>query len=105
MSVSFHSPIVPEQRLQRDELERGFVVFRCPASQGVWLPPSHYWSWRDRQDHAEADFEVDRNAQTIPATFTDGVLSDASTDSPAGKRCPEDGAFLIRHRVAHEVEF
>lgn len=27
------------------------------------------------------------------------------SDSRAGKRCPEDGGFLIRHRVGHGLDF
>jgi len=85
------SPVAKNTKLVRDQLEIGFTVFRCPESHGIWIPPKHYWAWRDKHSDKLEALEPENAEPTM--------------DSAAGKRCPEDGAFLIRHRVGYGLNF
>ncbi|MEM1445599.1 MAG: zf-TFIIB domain-containing protein [Planctomycetota bacterium] len=86
------SPIDQKTGLETHELTGGLRVMRCPVSGGAWLRPSAYWAWRERHD-------TDSLGESLGQDIT------PTSDSPAGKRCPEDGAFLIRHRVGHGLDF
>lgn len=86
------SPIDQQTGLETTELVDGLCVMRCPASGGAWLRPGAYWAWREGG-----------GAERVSAGDGEDVAPDA--DSAAGKRCPEDGAFLIRHRVGHGLDF
>lgn len=85
-------PIHEQEFLCRDELSPGLSILRCPEGGGAWVRPGAYWKWHER--HAD-DAAPDASAGTEPPI----------QDSPAGKRCPEDGAFLIRHDVGHGLDF
>jgi len=85
------SPVDANSALVRDTLPGGLNVLRCEKSGGVWIRPSFYWQWLEH--HAPDG-----------AAAGDGVDAPA-TDSRAGKRCPEDGYFLIRHRVGNGLDF
>lgn len=87
------SPLHPHSFLERTIMEPGIDAFRCPRSGGVWLPGKAYRRWRESLDTPIPD------AEGKPGS------DDTGEDSPAGKRCPEDGYFLIRHRVGHGLGF
>ena len=88
------SPIDRKTGLVTIELEPGLNAMSCPASGGLWLRPSAFWKWRESQPDPTPLGPVDDGQDLAPGN-----------DSPAGKRCPEDGAFLIRHRVGHGLYF
>ncbi len=87
------SPVDPTSRMVRETLSEGLVVLRCRASGGIWVRPSAYWGWLEKHD-------------ALPTPNPTDAGEDVPTeDSGAGKRCPEDGHFLIRHRVGHGLDF
>lgn len=86
------SPAAPGVGLVTEELEPGLKGMRCPKTGGVWLRAEAYRRWR-------ASDPGDAPADALPDAGEPGE------DSPAGKRCPEDGYFLIRHAVGHGVSF
>jgi len=67
----------------------------CPKSGGRWISAAAYWKWREMLGGPIPNLEFDRS----------GGQDLAGQDSAAGKRCPIDGAFLIRHRVGHGLDF
>jgi Zn-finger nucleic acid-binding protein len=89
------SPLVGTSVLARETLDDGLEVLRCPQSGGIWIRPVWYWRWLDR--HATESGQA--------GTDSVGGADVSATDSGAGKLCPEDGHFLIRHRVGHGLDF
>ena len=86
------SPLHPDVELVRDSLADGPPAWRCPASGGVWIDGTDYQAWRERHWKLQE-----------PEASPGEDMSDS--DSPAGKRCPVDGRFLIRHQVGHGLDF
>lgn len=85
------SPVPPHETMEKVSVPELPTARRCTMSGGLWIRPDAYWAWRARQPEgvlAEAD----------------GKEPPATEDSPAGKRCPEDGAFLIPHLVGHGLD-
>ena len=89
------SPLPPHAAMETVSFRGVPTARHCPVTGGLWIRPDAYWAWRAGQP--------DR----FPGLIEDGPAGDvaptdpAAADSPAGKHCPEDGAFLIRHRVGH----
>ncbi len=92
------SPIDHKTGLETVEVEPRLSAMRCPASGGMWLRPSAFWKWRESRD-------AEPVMQDEAPSADSGTDLPAPQDSPAGKRCPEDGHFLIRHRVGHGLDF
>lgn len=87
-------PIHIRTTLEPYSVEPGVQVQRCPRCEGAWMSMADYWAWRE----------------TLTAPLTDVEPTDMGRDAPpldsdAGKRCPCDGGFLIRHAVGHGVRF
>ncbi len=87
------SPVDEASTLEPVAIEPGFGAMRCAGSGGLWIRPAQYWTWREG---AEAYL-----TEHLPSLGAD----EPGCDSGAGKRCPEDGYFLIRHRVGHGLDF
>lgn len=87
------SPIDRTSEMERTTLKSGLTVFRCPKSDGYWIPADHYWRWS-----ALAEQSVDLEA------FGDYEPVEDDTARPA-LICPESGALLTRYRVGQDVEF
>lgn len=86
------SPVDVDVKLERTELEAGPVAYRCPKSAGVWVRSVDYQAWLAKPHEAGATVML----PPAPAEMV---------DSPAGKRCTEDGAFLIRQPVGRGLSF
>lgn len=84
----------------RDEVEPGLIGFR-PANGdgGWWLRHQDILKWR--MQAIDVDVIDDDDEEDVAIASEQLVL----TDSASGKRCPEDGAFLIRYRVGHDLPF
>lgn len=87
-------PIHQNTALEHDTIEPGIEVNKCPKCAGVWMPMAAYWSWRKTLKAPLPNLEAERGGSDID-----------HIDSEAGKRCPFDGAFLIRHKVGHGIDF
>ena len=66
----------------------------CTKCQGHWLNVHAYWNWRNTLQGELPNLKAE-----------DGGVDMDHVDSDAGKRCPADGAFLIRHQVGHSLNF
>lgn len=88
------SPVDATSKLKREQIGDGLTVMRCEKTGGVWVRPAAYWKWREAHLASPGEASRAEAGEDVPAA-----------DSPAGKRCPEDGAFLIRHRVGHGLNF
>ena len=86
-----NSPLPPHPPMEKLNVPELPTAMRCPGSGGLWVRPDAFWAWRARQP--EGSLSEAEPADAAPAE-----------DSPAGKRCPEDGAFLIPHRVGHGLD-
>jgi len=87
------SPVDATSRLVSETLSEGLVVLCCPKSGGIWVRPSAYWRWLEGHEGPPTAMPTEAG-EDVPAQ-----------DSGPGKRCPEDGHFLIRHRVGHGLDF
>ncbi|MEM9914665.1 MAG: zf-TFIIB domain-containing protein [Planctomycetota bacterium] len=90
-----YSPIHNNIKLQPKTVPPGIEVMSCPESGGQWISSAAYWKWRETLAEPIPNLDLGRpEGQDL-----------AREDSAAGKRCPVDGAFLIRHRVGHGLDF
>jgi Zn-finger nucleic acid-binding protein len=87
------SPLGSHKGLERVELERGLIAFRCPETGGHWIPAENYWRWQSTQTAVElAD---DPPPSEVPVSEFDEVV----------KLCPESGTVMMRYRVGHGRSF
>ncbi|MEM1446838.1 MAG: zf-TFIIB domain-containing protein [Planctomycetota bacterium] len=87
-------PIHPNTSLEPQTIEPGIEVMTCPKCQGIWMSMAAYWDWRKTLKDPLPNLQAERGGSDV-----------ALVDSEAGKRCPFDGAFLIRHQVGHGIDF
>ena len=95
------SPVAPEVELEAVTLDRGPCAWRCPKTGGIWVRAADYHDWLDGRDGYQS--EIFPPAENEPSAVA--AIDDSLADSPAGKRCGEDGAFLIRQPVGHGLSF
>lgn len=76
----------------RVELEAGLCAYRCPISEGVFLPISAYSQWLSKQ------------SEKLPHLPGDEVSVEFS-DSETVKICPESGQLMQRYKVGHGFDF
>lgn len=88
------SPLGKHQGLERVELERGLVAFRCPETGGHWIPAENYWRWHGTQPAAEMASDEGEAADIPVSEFDEAV-----------KLCPESGTVMMRYRVGHGQTF
>ncbi|MEM6552245.1 MAG: zf-TFIIB domain-containing protein [Planctomycetota bacterium] len=89
------SPVDRTTPLRYEEIEPDLKGYTDPNG-GVWLPFDDYDRWLTQHRST---------SPSPPPPDTDTTPPAVIEDSPAGKLCPEDGAFLIRRRVSAEIEF
>lgn len=87
-------PIHPNTALEHHVIEPGITVKKCPKCGGIWMPMAAYWSWRKTLEAPLPNLDAEQGGNDVELI-----------DSEAGKRCPFDGAFLIRHKVGHGIDF
>lgn len=87
-------PIHQNTGLEHHTIEPGIDIKSCPKCHGQWMSMAAYWAWRKALQ------------APLPNLKAEAAGSDvAIVDSEAGKRCPFEGAFLIRHQVGHGIGF
>lgn len=91
------SPFDRNVALEPAALPAGPSAWHCPVSHGVWINSRDYQEWLQTRDPKEAD--------EFPLGDPPDLDQLKQNDSRAGKRCPEDGGFLILHRVGHGIPF
>ena len=87
-------PIHPHTSLEPQTIEPGIEVMTCPKCHGIWMSMAAYWDWRKTLKAPLPNLQAEQGGSDV-----------ALVDSEAGKRCPFDGAFLIRHQVGHGIDF
>ena len=87
-------PIHTDTGLDHLTIDPGVEVKRCPRCLGVWMTSKAYFSWRSTPGGPLPGLDPRR-----------GGRDEGLVDSAAGKLCPVDGAFLIRHRVGYGTDF
>ena len=92
-----NSPVAENAVLEREELEPGLVVHRCPESRGVFIPADSYWHWLRRHPKRLPHLSVDA-AEPVE------IPGASATDGKA-KRCPISGTLMVRCRVGHGFGF
>ena len=92
------SPVARGTALEPEPLPHGPQGWRCPKSGGRWINSQDYQEWHAERPALTAD------AAKAAAEPLDLAKLKAG-DSGAGKRCPEDGGFLIAHRVGQGLPF
>ena len=88
------SPVASRKSMNRVALEDGLVGYRCPESEGVFLPIDSYFRWLSRQ--------LERLPK-LPVASEE--VQEASQDSGAAKICPESGQIMQRFKVGHGFDF
>ena len=86
-------PVCKQTRLAAGKLEQELTTHDCPDCGGRWIASHRYLDWLERHGP---------NLPEKPAGANDAL---PVADSAPGKLCPECGAFLVRHRVGHGVDF
>jgi Zn-finger nucleic acid-binding protein len=86
-------PVCKTVPLQTHQLDEGLVTHSCPQCSGQYLRSERYFQW------------LQRHGENLPEKSPDLALHLPVHDSKPGKLCPECGAFLIRHKVGHGMEF
>jgi Zn-finger nucleic acid-binding protein len=93
------SPVAEGVQLEREVLEPGLVVHRCPQSGGVFIPADSYWHWLRKNPNRLPQLPID-TAEPKPVKLT----TSSDTDKMA-KLCPVGGAVMVRCRVGHGFGF
>ena len=87
------SPVEPKVRMEWIELEPGLKVYRCPKSQGYWIPESAYWKWTSTRP---------QRLEPLPADA--GFDVEEEPGQPV-RICPETGKLMTRYRVGKGFSF
>lgn len=78
------------------DLEPGLHAFRCPVSNGVWIPADSYWRWQE-------SLEKLPHPKSPPPQVEHRDENDDSEEAKTRARrallCPESGALLVRYRA------
>jgi hypothetical protein len=74
------SPVASHKQMTRVALEDDLIAFKCPESEGVFLPAESYFRWLSRQ-------------------------SGRLPHLPQGDICPESGRIMQRYKVGHGFSF
>jgi Zn-finger nucleic acid-binding protein len=86
-------PVCETATLSLDDDATDLRMVHCPRCHGRWVQSYRYWQWRERQ------------GKSLPERSAGADDPAPTADSPAGKRCPECGHFLIRYPVGHDLPF
>ena len=86
-------PICKTTQLQPRALEEDLVTYACETCCGQYVKSHHYLKW------------VEQHGASQPERPAAEGVDLPVPDSKPGKLCPECGAFLIRHKVGHGLEF
>jgi len=87
------SPIHSEVDLIKTELEPGLTSWKCPVSEGHWIPAPSYWRWHSQLSTALKQDNSERKISNVQTTDTDEQI-----ERPA-LLCPESNCLLVRYRV------
>lgn len=86
-------PVCKTRRLERQILDDHLVTHVCNDCMGQYIRSNDYFQW------------LNRHGQILPEKPRDQQADLPVSDSKPGKLCPECGAFLILHKVGHEIDF
>ena len=89
-----NSPVAKDLALEREVLEPGLVVHRCPQSGGVFIPADSYWCWLRKHPKRLPHLPIDA-AEPVEISGTDSMA----------KLCPISGTVMVRCRVGHGFDF
>src|SRR5262245_58234568 len=87
------SPMNPDVTLVPFELEPGLEAYRCPESEGVWIPLQSYENWKEGFRSGEFPLPPDYRPQNVEDAGRPALL------------CPESGCLLVRYQVGHGFRF
>ena len=86
-------PVCKETRMEPDELAENLITHACATCGGHYIKSERYFSW------------LKQHGENLPEKPPGEQASLPVPDSRPGKLCPECGAFLIRHKVGHGIDF
>lgn len=87
------SPIHRDVQMNPEVIEPRLAVYRCPKSEGIWIPIHSYLDWLQKQGAPIKPLPESYQPETVP-----------DSDRPA-LICPESGTILTRYRVGHGLDF
>jgi Zn-finger nucleic acid-binding protein len=86
-------PVCKTAVLKPVDIEEGLAGKSCPKCNGLWIGHAEYCAW------------FAQRPRPLPERASPAPVSEPETDSPAGKLCPQCGAFLRRDRVGRGLDF
>lgn len=86
------SPVGSRQPLLSLSLEDGLAAYRCPETDGIYLPIASYLRW------------IASQPSRLPHVPPSGEESVEEEPGPA-RLCPETGTIMSRYRVGHGFRF
>jgi hypothetical protein len=88
------SPVAPDQKMERISIEDDLTAYRCPESQGIFLPIASYFRWLSRQPERLPHLPKNTQDEAPPMEESSGI-----------KICPESGQIMMRYKVGHGFTF